>query len=102
MAHVIVEPDFWTSESDRFYNITLVRPSVRSSVRNAIDLGNSSKDFSELGMKLGNNKGKKIARPDFEKSLILAKFGLTCEKWPFLAKISAFGTLQKKRLQQIF
>ena len=45
--------NFWAflnQRSDRFYNFTLVRPSVRSS---QIDLGNRSKDFSETWHEIG-------------------------------------------------
>ena len=50
--------------------------------------------FLKLGMKLGDNKGKEIARPDFFiKILILTDFGQTCQK---MAKNHSFGTLRKK------
>ena len=53
--------DCWTSESDRFYEITFVRKYVRNELISEIALT----IFLKLGMKLGDNKGKKIARPDF-------------------------------------
>ena len=51
----------WTSESDRFYEITFVRKYVRNELISETALT----IFLKLGMKLGDNKGKKIARPDF-------------------------------------
>ena len=60
--------------------ITLVRPYVRASVTQLISK-TASRIFPKLGMNLGDNNGKKIARPDFfRKIVILLKFGLTCEK----------------------
>ena len=48
--------------------------------------------FLELGMKLGDNKGKNSTARFLIKTLILADFGQTCRK---MAKITVFGTLQK-------
>ena len=42
-----------------------VRPFVRSFVRNELISETAPTIFLKLGMKLGDNKGKKIARPDF-------------------------------------
>ena len=56
---------YWTSESDRFCNITLVRMYVCMYVCNELISETAPTIFLKLGMKLGDNKGKKIARPDF-------------------------------------
>ena len=56
---------YWTSESDRFYGFTFVRMDVWMYVRNELISETAQPIFLKLGMKLGNNKGKKIARPDF-------------------------------------
>ena len=53
-------------------------------------------------MKLGENKGKKVAEPFFEKNSHFAQIWPKGKKLPFLAKIKVFGTLQKIQLQQIF
>ena len=45
--------------SDRFYNITLVRPFVRACVRHKLISETAPRIFPKLGMKLGDNKGKK-------------------------------------------
>ena len=52
---------FLNQRSDRFYNITL----VRSFVRHELISETASRIFPKLGMKLGGNKGKKIAEPFF-------------------------------------
>ena len=57
--------EYWTSESDRFYEITFVRMYVRMFVCNELISETAPTIFLKLGMKLGDNKGKKIARPDF-------------------------------------
>ena len=50
---------YWTSESDRFYEITLVRMYVRPYVRKELISETAPTIFLKLGMKLGNDKGKK-------------------------------------------
>ena len=53
-------------------------------------------------MKLGDNKGKKVAEPFFEKNSHFAQI------WPNVRKMAIFGQnrsfwdIAKKRLQQIF
>ena len=73
--------------SDRFYNITLVRSFVRLS---RIDLGNRSKDFSKLGMKFGDNKGKKIAETDFHTNSLLS-----CQKMAIFGQNHSFWDIAK-------
>ena len=47
-------------------------------------------------MKLGDNKGKKIAELFFEKNSHFAQIWPNVpKKWPFLAEIAVFGTLRK-------
>ena len=59
--------------------------------------------FLKLGMKLGDNKGKKIARPDFFINiLILAVSGKTCQKMAIFVQNHSFLEFAKKMLQQIF
>ena len=83
--------------SDRFYNITLVRSSVTQLISET-----APRIFPKLGMKLGDNKGKKIAEPFLRKILILPKFGLTCEKMAIFGQNRSFWDIAKKRLQQFF
>ena len=73
--------------SNLFYN-TLIH---------TYDFGNRSKDFPpKLGMKLGDNKSKKIARALFYKNFHFDKIWTNVPtKCPFLVKIAVFGTLQK-------
>ena len=84
---------YWTSDSDRFYNINLVCPSVC----NTIDLRNRSKDFFETWHEVGGNKGKNDSRALFEKNSQFAHIwpNLLKKKCPFCPKIAVFGTLQK-------
>ena len=63
---------YWTSDSDRFYTITLVRPFL---FIYWFDFRNCSKDFAKLDMKLEENLGKNIAEPFFEKKIIMPEFG---------------------------
>ena len=58
--------------------------------------------FLKLGMKLGDNKDKKIAEPFLKKILILPKFGLTCQKIAIFGQNRSFWDIGQKRLQQIF
>ena len=51
--------------------------------------------FLKLGMKLGDNKGKKIAEPFFEKKISY------CPKMAILAQNRSFCDNAKNRLQQI-
>ena len=78
--------------SDRFYNITLVRPISETAPRIS----------PKLGMKLRDNKGKKLAEPFLRKILILPKFGLMCEKMTIFGQNRSFWDIAKNRLQQIF
>ena len=52
-------------QSDQFCDITLVRMDVWIYVSNELISETALTIFLKLGMKLGDNKGKKIARPDF-------------------------------------
>ena len=51
--------------------------------------------FLKLGMKLGDNKGKKCHGPICDKILILADYGKRAKKWPFWPKITVFWNLRK-------
>ena len=56
----------------------------------------ASRIFPKLGMKLGDNKGKKIAELFLRKILILPKFGLTCEKLAIFGQNCSFWDFAKK------
>ena len=67
---------YWTSESNRFCDITLVSPSLSNELISETALT----IFLKLGMKLGDNKGKKWHSPIFEKNSHCGRF------WPNVPK----------------
>ena len=80
---------FLNQRSDGFYNFTL----VLSSVCHELISETAPRISPKLGIKFGDNKGKKIADPFYEEnshlSLIWPKVP---EKWPFWPKITFFVT----------
>ena len=88
---------YWTSESDRFYGITLVCMLVSSFVRNELISETAPTIFLKLGMKLGDNKGKKIARPDFWLNFSFWPILIKCaEKWPFWPNVMVSPWINKE------
>ena len=83
---------YWTSEATG--SIIISPLSVRPFVTQLIS-ETAPRIFSKLGIKLGENKGKKIEVLFLKKIIILPKFGLTCQKMAILAKIAVFLILQK-------
>ena len=82
---------FLNQRSDRFYNFTFVPMSVTQLI-----LQTAPRIFPKLGIKLGDNKVKKIPEPIFwEKFSFCPNLAKCAEKWPFRPEISVFGTLQK-------
>ena len=58
--------------------------------------------FPKLGMKLGDTKGKKKARPDFWENSYFGQIWPNMQKMPIFGQNRSFWDFAKKRLQQIF
>ena len=76
--------------------------SVRSFVSNELISETTPTIFLKLGMKLGDNKGKKIAQPVFYKNIHFGRFWPNVSKIAILIQNHSFLEFAKKLLHQIF